>query len=254
MVGLAVTGVVLAGAGTVRADMGAFEGADNPWPYADPGRAPVLAAVGDISCQPGSPVTRGFTDSTGASFTQPQPRRAGQVGRFGANGNGWYSYELGGWHIISRYVECAVQAGGCSPTGSWFASENPVAPARPESPSGPLTLAYWHQPTFSATTNPSPAGSAEGQAADARWKLLYAHHADLILNVGTGGESLDTVLPSTPNLEAWADQYYGTMKLTLRPSGYRWDYESALESSTVPAGTPANYSDTGSESCHGGQE
>ena len=27
--------------------------------------------------------------------------------------------------------------------------------------------------------------------------------------IGTGGESLDTVLPATPNLQAWADQYYG---------------------------------------------
>ena len=38
--------------------------------------------------------------------------------------------------------------------------------------------------------------------------------------VGTGGESLDTVLPATPNLQAWADQYYGVMKLALHPHGY----------------------------------
>jgi hypothetical protein len=72
--------------------------------------------------------------------------------------------------------------------------------------------------------------------------------------IGTGGEGLDTVVPTTPNLEAWADQYYGTMKLTLRPGGYHWDYESALESPTAPSGTPASYSDTGSASCHSGGE
>lgn len=31
--------------------------------------------------------------------------------------------------------------------------------------------------------------------------------------VGTGGESLDTIIPSTPNLQASADQYYGVMAL-----------------------------------------
>ena len=69
--------------------------------------------------------------------------------------------------------------------------------------------------------------------------------------VGTGGESLDTVIPSTPNLEAWADQYYGVMKLTLKPHGYAWDYESAMESPTAPVGTPATYNDTGSGNCNG---
>ena len=86
----------------------------------------------------------------------------------------------------------------------------------------------WHQPTFSSTASPFTSDSAEGQTADTWWKLLYAHHATLILNghdhvysrfapmdpaanydprhgirefiIGTGGESLDTVIPSTPNL------------------------------------------------------
>lgn len=68
---------------------------------------------------------------------------------------------------------------------------------------------------------------------------------------GPGGESLDTVLPNTPNLQAWADQYYGVMKLTLRPDRYAWDYESALQSPTTPAAAPPTYSDTGSGTCNG---
>ena len=35
--------------------------------------------------------------------------------------------------------------------------------------------------------------------------------------IGTGGESLDTVLPSTPNLQAYDDQHYGVMKMGLEP-------------------------------------
>lgn len=48
---------VVAITGTVLADPGGwFATSDNPWPYeSSAGRAPVLAAVGDISCQPGSP-------------------------------------------------------------------------------------------------------------------------------------------------------------------------------------------------------
>jgi hypothetical protein len=71
--------------------------------------------------------------------------------------------------------------------------------------------------------------------------------------VGTGGEGLDTVVPTTPNLQAWSDQYYGVMKLVLHGHGYSWDYESALESPSAPAGTPATYSDTGSADCHSGR-
>jgi hypothetical protein len=91
------------------------------------------------------------------------------------------------------------------------------------------TIAYWHQPTFSATTASTAtvaasapgAGGQEGQATDAWWKLLYANHATLILNghehayarfkpmdpagqydpargipeliIGTGGEALDAL-------------------------------------------------------------
>ena len=132
---------------------------------------------------------------------------------------------------------------------------------------------------------PFTSDSAEGAAADAWWKLLYAHGADLVLNghdhvysrfapmdpagnsdprrgirefvIGTGGESLDTLNGDnpanapTPNLQASEDQFYGVMKLSLLPNGYSWDYESALRSPTAPAGTPASYSDTGSGRCHG---
>ena len=58
---------------------------------------------------------------------------------------------------------------------------------------------------------------------------------------------------TTPNLEAYTDQFYGVMMLTLRPGGYAWDYESALRSPTAPASTPSSHSDTGSASCHGAE-
>jgi len=77
--------------------------------------------------------------------------------------------------------------------------------------------------------------------------------------VGTGGETLDTVVASTTgdagaqfnaaNLEASTGDYWGVMALTLDPNGYKWDFESALELPGAPAGT---YSDKGVGTCHGG--
>ena len=386
------TVLAIAAAGTVLADPYGWLGGgnDNPWPYNSPGPAPVLAAVGDISCQPGSPVEQekktdtcdqgsgstvrdqaqnataeqveamkpalvavlgdeqyqngyysdfensfdkywgafkflqrpapgnhefydnhgqtgvrglGYFDyynglqhnaasgtevddtvtnpTTGVVVSQPAPQQDGQAGDFGQTGNGWYSYNLGNWHLISLNIECADEPGGCSTSGSWFASETKWLTRDLNEDHSRCTLAYWHQPTFSSTADPWTSDSAEGQTADAWWQLLYAHRATLILNghdhvysrfapmdpagnadphhgirefiIGTGGESLDTVLPSsTPNLQAWSDQYYGVMKLKLYPEGYSWDYESALESPTAPAGTSPTYSDTGYSSCNRG--
>jgi hypothetical protein len=162
-------------------------------------------------------------DATGTPYPQ------GQAGDYN---KGWYSYNLGAWHIISLNAECSSapfnndcstsDGGLLSQETSWLAQDlnnNHQA----------CTLAYWHQPTFSATTtsastaNPSApgVGGPEGTAADSWWSLLYAAHATLILNghehvyarfkpmdpagnvnqktgitqftIGTGGEDLDTL-------------------------------------------------------------
>lgn len=160
------------------------------------------------------------------------PYQQGQAGDYTSARQGWYSYDVGGWHIISLNVECDSQPFGhdCSTSdGGLLAQETHWLAADLHSAHARCTLAYWHQPTFSATTTaadaPNPAapgvGSAEGAAADAWWKLLYQAHASLILNghehvyarmrpvdpngnydpkrgirqitVGTGGEDLDTL-------------------------------------------------------------
>ncbi len=114
-------------------------------------------------------------------------------------------------------------------------------------------LAYWHQPSYSAADSLTP----EGTTALAFWQLLYEYNADLVLNghdhlyaryrpldpsgnydpqqgirefiVGTGGETLDTVVASTAagsdagaifnaaNIEAATGNYWGVMALTLDP-------------------------------------
>ena len=229
---------------------------------------------------------------------QPVPLPNGQAGHFeevnggldGAGvGDGWYSYDLGSWHLISLNIECETQPGGCSNSGSWFATEFEWLRKDLESNHAACTLAYWHQPTFSAANS---IAVPEGPTAVAFWQLLYAHGADLIVNghdhlyaryrpldpsgnfdprrgirefiVGTGGETLDQVVtadttsadPSgnrnfnAQNLEAATGQFWGVMGLTLNRNGYAWDFESALKDPAQPGG-PASYSDKGSGTCHG---
>jgi hypothetical protein len=373
---VAVVAVVAAAcAGTVLADPGGwFAGSDSPWPYNGVTGNPVLAAVGDIACEPdnaenaanpaavkcgGSGIggqTAEYATAQQAYAMKPAavailgdeqyqvgkltdfeqsyeqtwgglrplerpspgnheyyaytkkgdneaaqngagyfayfnghnqtgtPNSEGQAGDDTATTQGWYSYDLGKWHIISLNIECSSAAfnNDCSTTdGGLLATETTWLAQDLKHDNSSCTLAYWHQPTFSSTATPSTSDSTEGQAADAWWKLLYQSHATLVLNghdhvysrfapmdpagnpdprhgirefiVGTGGESLDTVLPATPNLQAWADQYYGVLKLTLKSNGYDWDYESALLNPQAPAGTAASYSDTGSGTCRGGE-
>jgi hypothetical protein len=217
---------------------------------------------------------------------QPVPRQDGQAGHFEeANGvaDGWYSYNLGAWHLISLNIECESQPGGCTNApGTWLAAQTTWLKNDLAANHSACTLAYWHQPTFSAADSPSE----EGATAQAFWQLLYEYGADVVLNghdhlyahyrpldpfgnydpkkgirefiVGTGGETLDAVVSSASgdagaqfnaaNLEASSGTYWGVMALTLDQHGYKWDFESALPG---PTATNPNYSDTGVGTCHG---
>ena len=128
---------------------------------------------------------------TAGTFTQPVPYSDGQAGHFEQSGglgteanggpvgggDGWYSYNLGSWHLISLNIECETQPGGCSNTGSWFAAELAWLKNDLATNHSVCTAAYWHQPTYSATNGIS----LEGITAQAFWQLLYEYGADLVL-------------------------------------------------------------------------
>jgi hypothetical protein len=157
---------------------------------------------------------------------EPVPRPNGQAGQ---SGEGWYYYDLGSWHIISLNAECSIGdhavTTSCDNPPAWYQQETQWLAQDLANDHASCTLAYWHQPTFSATGAPASAttpgaDSGEGTAADAWWKLLMAQGADVVLNghehvyarsapmnaagqadphgirqfiVGTGGEALDSL-------------------------------------------------------------
>jgi acid phosphatase type 7 len=272
----------------------------------DPTGAPLTTTLAD-PC-PSTMTGCGYPGAT-TPVAQPIPRSDGQAGHFEESGgigsteanpvgvgDGWYSYNLGTWHIISLNIECETAPGGCSNTGSWFAAELAWLKSDLEANHSVCTAAYWHQPTYS----PANSISEEGITAQAFWQLLYQYGADLVLNghdhlyaryrpldasgnsdpktgitefvVGTGGETLDTVVNTTVtsgpgetnmedpgghtdfnamNLVASSGNYWGVMALTLNKNSYAWDFESALLAPVAPSGTPATFSDTGTGKCHG---
>ncbi|WP_160148937.1 metallophosphoesterase family protein [Amycolatopsis alkalitolerans] len=222
------------------------------------------------------------------------PYPQGQAGNDTSDEQGWYSYDIGNWHVISLNAECRSAAFGndCSTTGNGvLARETQWLAQDLHADHAACTVAYWHQPTFSATTStadaPDPAapgaGSPEGTAAQAWWKLLYNAHASLVLNghehvyarfrpmdpnghfdpkngipqitVGTGGEDLDTVATSggsytNPNLVTAQDQAFGVMNLQLKPNGYTWDYRP-VQAGPGFGSTALSYHDSGSGTCRG---
>jgi hypothetical protein len=191
---------------------------------------------------------------------------AGYFGYFGAAagdpGEGYYSYDLGGWHVVALNSNCE-EVGGCdasSPQARWL--EEDLAANEDEA----CTLAYFHHPLFASGSYRPGVG-----AVKPLWKALYAADADVVLNghdhnyqrfapqrpdgtldpergirefvVGTGGGSLYEIESPLNNLEVYNDDAYGVLKLTLRPSAYDWEF--------VPE-AGESFTDSGSQRCRQG--
>jgi hypothetical protein len=197
--------------------------------------------------------------------TDCTPSNAGAAGYFryfgsaaGAPGNGYYSFDLGSWHLIALNSNCA-DAGGCvpgTPQGDWLAADLAAH-------HNVCTLAYWHIPLFSS-------GRFTAQNSKTFWQALYNANADLILNghdhiyerfapqtpagmldtargirqftVGTGGENHTAITGTlSANSEVLNDDTFGVLKLTLHATSYAWQF--------IPA-SGATFTDSGSASCH----
>ncbi len=171
----------------------------------------------------------------------------------GLPSRGYYSFNLGAWHLVALNANCSF-IGGCF---SGSAEERWLAADLRRHPSA-CTLAYWHQPRFTSGEH----GNAP--ASGAFWRDLFAAHADVVLNahehdyerfapqdpfghadpsglrefvVGTAGKSHYGFKEIQPNSVVRNDTAFGVLVLTLRPRGYSWRFESVAGSSFQDSGT-----------------
>ena len=187
------------------------------------------------------------------------PGAAGYFRYFGAtagdSGKGYYSYELGAWHIIVLNSNVTMRRD--SAQERWVRADLAAHPRR-------CTLAYWHHPRFSS-------GTTHGSDPRSRavWRDLYDAGADVVVNghehnyerfapmtpagavdtargirefvVGTGGESHYPLgAPLAPS-EVQDDSTFGVLKLTLYPGSYAWRF--------IPV-AGATFGDSGRGACH----
>jgi hypothetical protein len=172
---------------------------------------------------------------------------------------GYYSYDLGSWHIVVLNSECK-EVGGCgagSPEEKWLRADLAAHPVG-------CTLAYFHKPRFSSGLN-----HGNDPEIGAFWQALYDFNAELILNghdhdyerfapqdpngnadpkrgirefvVGTGGKNQREFGTRKSNSEVRNNDTFGVLKLTLKATGYEWKF--------IPQ-AGKTFTDSGSGSCH----
>ncbi len=216
-----------------------------------------VMAIGDLAYPDGSEANFACYDRTWGrvkSRTRPAPgnhefHTLGAAYYFqyfgtaaGDPGKGYYSYELGTWHIVVLNSECQA-AGGCgaaSPQGQWLKADLAAHPVA-------CTLAYFHKPLFSS-------GGAHGDDLTVKpfWDALYAANADVVVSghdhdyerfapqnpealadnargirefvVGTGGKNHRPFGVVKPNSEVRDVKAFGVLKLTLHPGRYEWEF------------------------------
>lgn len=263
---------VLVGAGDI-ADCANLSGAEATAKLLD--RIPgTVMAVGDLAYPNGTKENFVCYDRTwgrAKSRTRPAPgnhefHSSGATPYFeyfgnvaGDPGDGYYSYQLGAWHIIVLNSECA-DVGGCNPGSreeKWLRADLSAHPAV-------CTLAYWHKPLFSS-------GGAHGNTLEIAplWQALYDAGADVVISghdhnyerfapqnpqsepdpshgirefvVGTGGKNLRPFGIVKSNSEVRNNEAFGVLKLTLHPTGYDWVFI---------AQEGKQFTDSGSTQCH----
>jgi hypothetical protein len=167
------------------------------------------------------------------------PDRIGPAGR---RGDGFYSYDVGTWHLIALNSNCGEVS--CAPGSrqlNWLNQD------LADHATSQCVLAYWHHPWFQS-------GRATTFKPRTRpfWVALYAAHADVILNghlhvyerftpqdpdghrdfangirefiVGTGGRNHERFGTTARNSQVRDSRDYGVLKLVLKPDRYRWRF------------------------------
>lgn len=238
------------------------------------GGADVFLPLGDIQYEEGTPeqFSRSYEPSFGRYLDITYPvvgnheyltaDAAGYYGYFGERAGdpekGYYSFDLGAWHVVALNSNCS-EVGGCepgSPQEQWLRADLAANPSR-------CTLAYMHHPRFSSGDH------GNNSELEAFWDALYDFGTEVVLSghdhiyerfapqtadglpdpegvrqfvVGTGGKNHTEIGEVQPNSELRHSGTYGLLELALGADRYRWTF--------VPEAGQL-FTDSGSLNCHG---
>ena len=174
----------------------------------------------------------------------------------GPDGETWYSFDLGTWHIVMLDSNCThVDCEEGSDQVRWLIDDLAASDAE-------CTAAIFHHPRFSS--------GFHGNDRDVApfWDVLYEAGADVVINghdhdyerfapqdpdanedraaglrqfvIGTGGARLRDFEETAANSELRAIVSHGVLKFTLRDGRYDWEFVA----------TSGPFSDRGSAACH----
>jgi hypothetical protein len=176
-------------------------------------------------------------------------------GPAGERGKGWYSFDVGDWHMVALNSNCGrVGCEAGSEQEQWLRADLEEHPAE-------CTLAYWHHPRWSSGHDGS------NVATQALWEALDEAGAEILLSghshdyerfapldrngnraagdkgirqfvVGTGGAfftgGLDT---RVPNSQVAQNNTFGVLFLTLHKDSYDWRFVPELGGTFTDSGT-----------------
>jgi hypothetical protein len=168
-------------------------------------------------------------------------------------GQSYYSFNIGTWHIVGLNSEIDVSATSAQP--AWL--KNDLAANRTQ-----CTLAYWHEPRWSSGNH------GNNTFVSALWQTLYDNNVDLVFNghdhdyerfapqnpsgvadsargirefvIGTAGAPPYAFSTIRANSEAKMTGSYGLVQFTLHPSSYDWKW----------IGATGSFADSGTTACH----
>jgi PKD repeat protein len=165
-------------------------------------------------------------------------------GPAGDRTKGYYSYDLGKWHIVVLNSNNSfVPSTGGTAQDNWLKADLAAT-------SQPCIMAYWHHARFaSSRTSPLPSPPSYTKAF---WNALYNAGADLVVVahqhfyerfapqdpngnadpvngirqfvVGTGGRSVTPMTVIRQNSQVMNGSTFGVLKLTLRNGSYDWEF------------------------------
>ena len=243
------TGATITAALLARIDGTVFAAGDNAY---DSGSAAEYAQC----YAPTWGYERARTRPTPGNHEYQSPGAAPYFAYFGDNagpvGRGYYSYDLGAWHVLS--LNSNVAADASSPQLAWLRADLAAHPTS-------CALAYWHHPVFSSGTHGNNPQMAEV------WRVLDSAGVDVVIVghdhdyerfapqnylgiadtagirefvVGTGGAALRPFATVAANSEVRNSDALGVLKLTLHATSYDWEFV---------AQPGATFRDSGSATC-----